>query len=178
MRLFLRSVVACLCVCWGPWCASATPAVVIAEAPEPVLTTVAQIQAHAAAGESQPRSVRLEGVVTFVDVSGGVLYLHDPTGSMAVGGWDKAQAVQAGMRVAVDGVTAEGEFAPIVRATRLRLLGPAPLPEAVPTKTLAPEAPNGMVGGVTLIAPLAATAMVPSVVEGRVWETALFSNHS
>lgn len=74
-------------------------------------------------------SVRVTGVVTWVDPSAGRdFYLQDPTGGIRVimmsgGTWPKI-----GERVTVEGVLSLGEFAPVISRATCSVLGKAVLP--------------------------------------------------
>jgi signal transduction histidine kinase/CheY-like chemotaxis protein len=96
------------------------------------LSTVAQVLAAATGQPGDIRPVRLEGVVTFVDTAGRTLYLFQPSGGIAISDWEPEQAVTAGTRIVVEGFTAQGTSAPIIKATRVFVSGSARLPRAEP----------------------------------------------
>ncbi|MFN2974860.1 GGDEF domain-containing protein [Terriglobus aquaticus] len=78
------------------------------------------------AAEAEP--VHLTGVVT---VSGGwknSFFLEDVTGGIAVNRAPGGPELRPGDRVAVDGVTSPGDFAPTVNRASVRVLGHGPLP--------------------------------------------------
>jgi hypothetical protein len=79
--------------------------------------------------DTRPHQVRLEGIVTYVGAADRVLYLLDRTGSIAVNVEQRTDGVSPGVRLRVEGITAEGSFAPTVKAQRLTILGKAVLPD-------------------------------------------------
>lgn len=95
-----------------------------------VLITVASIRLEPA----QPKTiktVRLQGVVTFVHNERAIFYLNDPTGSTAVALSDERLSLPSvGDQLTITGTTAPGTIFPIVRANSLRKEGSAELPAA------------------------------------------------
>lgn len=93
-----------------------------------VAAAVMQLLPDEAAAE---RPVRLSGVVTWSDPAGRYFYLQDTSGGVRVNttGLNGA-ALPLGRNALVIGTTALGDFAPVVRATRLLNLGSLPLPVA------------------------------------------------
>jgi len=74
--------------------------------------------------------VDIEGVVTYVDPSWGLLFVQDETAGAYVQtdsvAWDD---LAVGQRVAVRGISGPGDFAPIVNEGRVRILGEGSMPE-------------------------------------------------
>ncbi len=107
---------------------------------EPIVTA-AGVRALSAPAAAEAHPVRLEGVVlTVVDYPAFVLrdgtdgiYVSAPLAAMA--------GLGPGEGVVVEGATAPGNFAPIVKATTVRRLGPRPLP--APLRTTIPDLAGG-----------------------------------
>ena len=79
------------------------------------------------AGQNLP--VHLSGVVTFYDAALFNLFFQDATaGIFVLVAPDIGTNLAAGQRVQVEGVSAQGDYAPIVRASAIRVLGPGRLP--------------------------------------------------
>jgi signal transduction histidine kinase/CheY-like chemotaxis protein len=84
--------------------------------------------------------VRLQGVVTYydpyIDPRRAALFVSDATGGIFVAVDEPlAEPLRAGDLIAVTGVSAAGDFAPIVRGT-VRKVGTAPLPSSPPLVSL------------------------------------------
>jgi PAS domain S-box-containing protein len=80
------------------------------------------------AARSFPVSVR--GVVTYYDAEWCMLFVQDSTGGIYVQCRSHDFPITTGQLVEVAGVTAPGEYSPIIDRPRLRSLGRAPLPRA------------------------------------------------
>ncbi len=96
----------------------------------PLLTSVAQIHGLAPREAQRGYPVRLRGVITYNLGQVGITFFQDSTGGIFVSTHGQAKEVRAGALVDLEGVTAPGDFAPIVDEPRIRVLGSAPLPPA------------------------------------------------
>jgi len=92
----------------------------------PVLTTAAQIRKLAPNAARLGYPVELRGVITVNLSNWGVTFFHDDTGSVYIE--NHLPEARAGDLVEVRGVTAPGNFAPIVDNPEIRVLGKASLP--------------------------------------------------
>ena len=72
---------------------------------------------------------RLRGVVTYVDEAWGFLFLQDESGILVRLGPENPK-IRAGMAVEADGHSGSGDYAPILREARLRIVGETGLPKA------------------------------------------------
>ncbi len=77
--------------------------------------------------------VRLRGVVTFFDEALYSRFIQDDTGGIYLDTFTNIPPLTPGQLVEIEGVTAAGEFAPVVVPKRATVLGTAPLPVARPT---------------------------------------------
>jgi signal transduction histidine kinase/CheY-like chemotaxis protein len=129
----LLPLLACLCLLLLPGSVAAGPPVdEEADAQARAVTSVARIRALAAREPGRAMPVRVDGVVAYVEAGTGTLYLVDSTGSIAVTGVDRTLPIAVGTRVRVDGTTADGGFAPEVRAADAAILGADRLPAPAP----------------------------------------------
>ena len=94
------------------------------------LTAAAEIRNLGSDGASPGLPVRLRGVVTYSEQTDfHAIFLQDESAGIYVK--DVAdETIQQGQVVEIEGVTASGDFAPIVQAHTWRILGTAPLPKA------------------------------------------------
>jgi signal transduction histidine kinase len=100
------------------------------------LVNARQIRTLAPAKNEQPPSARVQGVVTFHEPETGITYVQDDTGGIALAAGKPSQLaanVRAGMRVDVQGVAAQGSFAPVLagragKPPAVTVLGPAAMP--------------------------------------------------
>ena len=94
----------------------------------PPLTQCIQIRSlsHEQAARGHP--VRLEGVVTFFNAPNAIMLADESAGIWTYLRQPIAPGLKMGDRLAVEGQTGEGHFAPVVFATRVTHLGFAPLP--------------------------------------------------
>jgi signal transduction histidine kinase len=127
---------AALCLGWlvAGWATAAEAAEALANA------SAVRRLSPAEAAESRP--VQISGVVVVLAEATPAVVLIDETDGVYV----RTQRVlgtrlRVGDRVAVTGITAPGDFAPIVVATEVRRLGAAPLPP--PTRTTLAEVATG-----------------------------------
>lgn len=93
------------------------------------LRTAAQIRSLNSEEAGRAQDVRLEGVITFVDEPNYFSFVQDDTGGVYFEYQDR-KSLRAGDRVHIEGVTAPGDFTPVVRARRVTRLGEGPWPSA------------------------------------------------
>ena len=99
------------------------------EAGGTVLTSIAQVRALDMSEARRALGVQVEGVVTMIDARQNFYFIeHEHTGIYVDGFRQSMQRLSLGQRVAIDGVTAPGGFAPIIAHPRVRLLEKAGLP--------------------------------------------------
>ncbi|HYO81321.1 MAG TPA: ATP-binding protein [Bryobacteraceae bacterium] len=101
----------------------------------PVLRRIRDIRALPAGVADRNLPVRVQGVVTYHDRQSYVLFVQDETGGIYVScHGDCPASASAGHLVEVTGVTAAGDFAPIIRARNVTQKGRTDLPQprAVP----------------------------------------------
>jgi hypothetical protein len=72
--------------------------------------------------------VLVTGVVTYEDAEWCMLFVQDATAGIYVQCRSHGFPVVVGQRVEVRGVSGAGQFAPVIDAPRLQLLGQGPLP--------------------------------------------------
>jgi PAS domain S-box-containing protein len=83
--------------------------------------------------EAQSRiPVRLKGVVTFFDETLYSRFIQDHTAGLYLRESTNTPGLKPGDLVEVEGVTSQGEYAPIVEPSRVVVVGHAPLPKAKP----------------------------------------------
>lgn len=119
-----------------PFCAGADTK----SLPVSALTNAAQVHALSAEVAGQKLSVRLEGIVThYRHRFGDRLFLQDDTDGVYVRIQGPAPSASVGDRVRLEGTTEAGDYAPVVRLTRLEKLGRGelPKPEVVTAAALA-----------------------------------------
>jgi len=108
----------------------------------PALTTVASIRELSVEQASAALPVRVSGVVTYHDADWRALFLQDPSGAIYVKYSGTPVQLATGQRVEVTGVTNPGDYAPVIVAPKLRVLGTAALP--VPVTLTARDAASGI----------------------------------
>lgn len=96
----------------------------------PELTTVRQIRALTPDEAAKARPVRLRGVVTALSGWKNWFFFQDATAGMSIERTIDLPLVQAGQQVEVHGATGPGQFAPIVTADQVTVLGKGTLPPA------------------------------------------------
>lgn len=105
-----------------------------AETGPPPLTTAADVRMLSPKEAAEGRPVRLSGTLLLVTLSRDALVLRDETDGIYVelnGALGSNR--RPGERLEIFGTTGAGDFAPIVRATRLTWAGAGPLPPPRPT---------------------------------------------
>jgi PAS domain S-box-containing protein len=112
----------------------AAPAVFAQPSPLPELRTAAQVRRLSAEEAERAYPVRLRGVVTFFDQktpTKAYRFIQDETAGIYFYPQEDP-GLAAGQNVEIEGQTGKGEFAPIVVARRIRILGPGTFPQAKP----------------------------------------------
>ncbi|HTH47567.1 MAG TPA: ATP-binding protein [Candidatus Limnocylindria bacterium] len=108
------------------------------------LVSIRQVRelTSALARKSQP--VRLEGVLTYVDLPRYMCFLQDDSGGIYLQ-INQAAPIRAGQRLRVLGVTAAGNFAPIVRVTNFTVLDAESRSQPAARRVSFPEFKTGLV---------------------------------
>lgn len=96
----------------------------------PELTTVRQIRALTPDQAAKDRTVQLRGVVTVLSGWKYAFFFQDATAGISIERPTNLPLLQAGQQVEVRGVTGPGQFAPIVTADQVTVLGKGTLPPA------------------------------------------------
>lgn len=102
--------------------------------PPDTIHTVREIRSLTAAKANLALPVRIHGVITYVDAIWRQLYVQDQTAGIYLK-YNGYQHMQAGDRVLLTGLTNGGNFAPVVIAPKIEILGKAPLPVPVHADT-------------------------------------------
>ncbi len=105
-----------------------------------VIASAAQVQGLPVETAALGKTVRLEGVMTFIDSASGRAFMQDESGGVALKLIPQASlpaGLQPGSRVIVEGVTAIGQFLPWVEgpgasAPSIKVIGEGALPVAKP----------------------------------------------
>ncbi len=92
------------------------------------ITNVQAIRGLGSPEAALGRSIHLQGVVTAISGWKNSFFLQDAGAGISIDRDSASPEVRAGQRVAIEGVTAAGKFAPIVKATQVRVLGPGSFP--------------------------------------------------
>lgn len=95
----------------------------------PCLTNAVQVRQLTPDAAQKNYPVRLRGVVTYYDGPLFNLFLQDATaGIFVLMETNLSATVAAGQQIEIDGVSSKGDFAPIVRASTVRVVGAGQLP--------------------------------------------------
>ena len=94
----------------------------------PVMETAAAVHGLSRSEAARGHPVRLEGVVTYVDIAWNVAFFQDDTDAVFVAPIPNHPPLQSGQRVRVEGFTVSGDFAPAVSGAHLTVLGEGTLP--------------------------------------------------
>ena len=108
-----------------------------------VMVSAAQVQGLPVGTAALGRTVRLEGVMTFIDAAAGRAFVQDESGGIALKLTPQAvlpAGLRPGSRVIVEGVTAVGQFLPWVEgpggaAPSIQVIGEGALPVAKPVNS-------------------------------------------
>lgn len=104
---------------------------------EEVLATARQVRSASSVAMSEQRPVKLRAVVTFHEPATGITFVQDGSAGVAVAAGVPSQlpaGLRVGTQVELEGVVAQGSYAPVVagrdgQAPVARILGAAALPE-------------------------------------------------
>jgi diguanylate cyclase (GGDEF)-like protein len=94
------------------------------------LTTAHQIHALSSAQAARSLPGHLHGVVTVATTTDSDFFLQDATGGVFIFSTLQTPRLEPGMEVDIRGVTAPGQFAPILNVRSITVLGRKPLPPA------------------------------------------------
>jgi hypothetical protein len=104
----------------------------VAPPPDGPLTQLAELRNLDRHAANRKHPVQVRAVVTYTERQWLSLFLHDGTGACFVYPPTNAPAVKIGDEVEVEGWTEPG-FSTTLRASRIEVVGTAPLPPAIPT---------------------------------------------
>jgi len=104
-----------------------------AETHERLITSAAEVRRLTADEAAQYLPVKLRGVVTFIDEPLFSRFLQDDTAGIYFRGLTNGPELEAGQIVELEGFAGPGEYAPLVEARHVRIVGKGTLPEAKPT---------------------------------------------
>jgi signal transduction histidine kinase/CheY-like chemotaxis protein len=107
--------------------------------PLPPLTSISDIRSLSNLEAARAQRVHLRGVVTYSDRDWHFLFLQDAGVGIFVG--HVSDPVATGQEVELEGVTDSGDYAPVVVAHHIRVLGPGRMP--VPLAITAGQAASG-----------------------------------
>jgi len=96
------------------------------------LATAAAAQGLSASEASRHRPVAVRGQVTYFDHHLNFCFIRDATGGIFAGGRAQAEFLKPGQHVLVSGLSAPGNFAPIISNAYVTVLGPGSLPDPPP----------------------------------------------
>jgi PAS domain S-box-containing protein len=108
------------------WCQSTT-----AQPSERQITTAAEVRRLTADEASRYFPVKLRGVVTFFDEPLFYRFLQDDTAGIYFRGLTNAPDLEPGQIVELEGFAGPGEYAPLIEARHVRIVGKGTLPEAI-----------------------------------------------
>ena len=103
-----------------------------AESPVSILTTVAAVRSLSAAEAKRHYPVKLKGVVTFYDETLYSRFLQDETAGIYFLELANMPPLLAGQVVEVEGVTGQGEYAPVIVPTSVKVVGQGKIPAGTP----------------------------------------------
>jgi hypothetical protein len=99
-----------------------------AQSPAKVITSVAGVRSLSAEDAARGLSVKLRGVVTFYDDGLYSRFVQDDTAGIYLLESTNTPPLKSGQLVELEGTTAPGEFAPVVRPASVRVVGQGTLP--------------------------------------------------
>jgi PAS domain S-box-containing protein len=94
----------------------------------PLITSVARIRALSPEDAKHAYPVKIRGVITYQNPRLKVYFIQDESAGIFFGVWDDEYDLKLGQEVLLDGVTAPGQFAPIITNSSIRILGTGHLP--------------------------------------------------
>ncbi|MDB6055104.1 MAG: signal transduction histidine kinase, nitrogen specific, NtrB [Verrucomicrobiales bacterium] len=101
-----------------------------AQPPGPLLTNVLQVLQFSPSRAGQITPVRLRAVITYADSDWGIYFLKDQTGGVYIENSRTGARLEEGMQVEVEGDALISAFAPILRTSKILVLGQQELPDA------------------------------------------------
>jgi hypothetical protein len=101
-----------------------------AQSPAKALTSVADVRSLSTEDAARGLSVKLRGVVTFYDDGLYSRFVQDDTAGIYLLESTNAPALKSGQLIELEGTTAPGEFAPVVKPTSVRVVGQGKLPSS------------------------------------------------
>lgn len=104
-----------------------------AQTEEPKITTAAQLRRLSPAEAGRYFPVKLRGVVTFFDEGLFYRFIQDETAGIYFRGLTNGPNLEPGQLVELEGFAGPGEYAPIVEARQVRVVGRGSLPAAKPS---------------------------------------------
>jgi PAS domain S-box-containing protein len=102
----------------------------------PSITSVARIRALSPEDAKHAYPVKIRGVITYQNPRLKVYFIQDESAGIFFGVWDDEYDLKLGQEVLLEGVTAPGQFAPIITNSSIRVLGEGHLP---PDKEISPD---------------------------------------
>jgi signal transduction histidine kinase/CheY-like chemotaxis protein len=102
------------------------PAISLAST-KPTLRTLAAVRRLSPAEADSAYKVKARGVVTYADPDWHFIFVQDSTAGLFLG--QVGTTPRTGGEVEIEGLTSAGDFAPVVRAPQLRILGKGRLPK-------------------------------------------------
>jgi signal transduction histidine kinase len=94
----------------------------------PLLKTAQAIRRLSKSEAARGYPVRLEAVVTYSDPQWRTLFVQDTSGGIFVTPAGSTTYIRPGQHVQIRGMSAEGDFAPVVCKATMKVLGEAPMP--------------------------------------------------
>jgi PAS domain S-box-containing protein len=104
-----------------------------AQTHERLITSAAELRRLSSDEAAQYLPVKLRGVVTFFDETLFSRFLQDDTAGIYFRGLTNAPELEPGQIVELEGFAGPGEYAPLIEARHVRIVGKGTLPEAKPT---------------------------------------------
>jgi PAS domain S-box-containing protein len=102
----------------------------------PSIMSVARIRALSPEDAKNAYPVKIRGVITYENTRLKVYFIQDESAGIFFGTWDDEYDLKLGQEVLLEGVTAPGQFAPIITNSSIRVLGAGRLP---PDKEISPD---------------------------------------
>ena len=96
------------------------------------LTTALSVRSLSASEASERLPVAMRAQVIYFDYHLNFCYVRDATGGIFVGGRTQAESLKPGQHILITGLSAPGNFAPIISNAYVAVLGPGTLPDPLP----------------------------------------------
>src|SRR5438128_191637 len=107
----------------GAWCLA------LGASPVPLTTAQQVLDLGLESARRAVIPVRLQGLVTYPDAGGGVIYVQDSSAGIRVAYTNANYQPASGQMVVVEGSAAGGVFAPFVDCANVRVIGSSAIPE-------------------------------------------------